>query len=190
MNPNDIEKPLCSVSSICNISPSNSSFSTLQYKINSISDLTKENSNLESNIFILVKELELLDNKLAHSKAERDILIGRNFVKMNTRASSSELEKTKGNLETLFVKSKLEYGKLSEEVLESEDMIQNYILACRACDEKKALIKKELEKIKSLSILSQIPTQIVNKQVTNALQRPIQLNSKKSHIRNAESLGK
>ena len=176
--------------SIVTITSSKSSFLMLKSKILSISDMLKENTILESNISLLIKELDALDKKLSHSKAERDIMIGRNFIKMNTRVTNSELENTKQNLEDLLVKAKQDFGNLSEQVLESEDMVQNYILACRACDEKEAFLKKELEKIKVISIPSQIPVQIVGNQVVNALQKPIQLNSKRLHIRKAESLGK
>ena len=158
--------------------------------INNVTCINKtleENSFLESQIVELQEKFERLESKLIESKAERDTIIGKNYSKMNTMADS-EISQKLSLLEDSLVKIKLDHGKLSEQVLESEDFLEFYINSCRRADSRINLLKKELERIKDITPVNRasVPNIEYNKPATS-LNKPIQL-KKGSHVAKTKSM--
>lgn len=157
----------------------------LQEKVQFLSGTLEKNADLALSISALQAEIECLNVKVRDSRLERNNIIGKSFIRISAQSPDSDLEKTKESLENLLVRSKQDFGSLSEKVLESEDLIQYYIDACRACDIKETIYKKELEKIKVITPPMHISESFAQ---VSSLKRPIQLNSGRI-LKKSESVG-
>lgn len=166
------------------------SYFKLQATINLIKESMEKSNLLESKINTLQQDFNTLTTKLSDAKLDRDMVIGQNYTKLK-QSSETDTEQNISSLEDTLVKVKLDHGKLSEQVIESEDIIEYYINSCKECDSKIKLFKKELDKIKIITPPAFNAPQTTELSSCIGLKPPIQLNSKKAfHIRKSESMHK
>jgi chromosome segregation ATPase len=165
-----------------------SPFSILQLNL---SDLETSNSKLlkkKSKLEKLSSELHSLSTSLSHSKAQRDMQIGLNYLKLQQKRDE-ELLNQKSILEKQLIKIKEDHARLRIQVQEQEDLLQMNLENCKLFDNQIQKLSSELESIKCISPPSAqaIPKPSLNNSFSVNI--PIQLNAKRQANRRSESFG-
>jgi chromosome segregation ATPase len=161
----------------------------LSCNIKSIKDLMSQNFSLEKQLEDEEEEIKYLKDRIDTVKFQRDLIIGQRYAETRQKSDES-LENTKTALENTLVRVKQEYGKISEEVFECEDVIENLIKMSKDYDSRIAGMKNELEKIKVIAPPSE-PASANRCSVPTGLPiTPIQLSRRTVHLRKAISYSK